>query len=171
MDIFEHRGRMFSIRLESDDSSDAPWDNQDTLGEVSGWTTRNKAPGERILVSDRFSRRLYDFAGAVAKGRAEGLSGPKAAEVAVAEYDYHRRWCNDQWCYIGVVVTLLDDDDEPTDETESLWGIESDAEDYHVEVARELADEILARVPVRDYPRAFVPELATIGFSLSSMPI
>lgn len=37
-------------------------------------------------------------------------------------------------------------DGNPTQETESLWGIESDSDDYLTEVSRDLADEIASRV-------------------------
>lgn len=68
-----------------------------------------------------------------------------AAAAAMADYDRLRQWCDDQWCYVGVVVELVDEEDEPVScHGASLWGIESDAGDYLEEVARELADEVIA---------------------------
>lgn len=68
-----------------------------------------------------------------------------AAAAAMADYDRLRRWCNDQWYYIGVVVTLCDDDGDPVDGYRaSVWGIESDCHEYLEVTARELAQEILA---------------------------
>ena len=49
---------------------------------------------------------------------------------------------NDRWTYIGVVVTLFDEDGEEVGE-ESTWGIESDCADYIVEVANELSGELV----------------------------
>lgn len=62
-----------------------------------------------------------------------------AAAAAMADYDRLRGWCDDQWCYVGVIVT-----DDETGESESLWGIESDADDYLHEVAAELTAELKA---------------------------
>lgn len=72
----------------------------------------------------------------------------RAYAAGAAEQDFQRirAWCNDQWSYVGVVVELLDDYGDATGETESLWGIESDANDYLEETAHELAGEILHRV-------------------------
>ncbi len=67
-----------------------------------------------------------------------------AAGAALADYDRLRQWCNDQWRYVGVVVEMLDRDGDGTGQTASLWGIEDDAGDYLAEVARDLAEEILA---------------------------
>lgn len=154
-DTFEFKGRTFKFETRHDEGHEAPWDWADGHGPVSEWTARDKRPGERLLHSDRRSHRYYDFQEAVKIARrdgwdaaplGEGTAGQRAARAAEADFEYLRRWCNDQWSYVGVVVTLLDSDDEETDETESLWGIESDAREYLEETARELADEICARV-------------------------
>lgn len=68
-----------------------------------------------------------------------------AAAAAMADFDRLRRWCAGHWCYVGVVVELCDDEGETVGGySASLWGIESDAGDYLEEVARELADEVIA---------------------------
>lgn len=72
-----------------------------------------------------------------------------AAQAAMADFDRLRQWCDDQWCYVGVVVELLDRDGDGTGYTASLWGIESDSYDYLADVALELAEEVL-----RDNKRA-----------------
>lgn len=68
-----------------------------------------------------------------------------AAGAAMADYDRLRRWCADQWCYIGVVVRRAGDC-KCCGETESLWGIESDAGEYVREVATELAEQLAERL-------------------------
>lgn len=68
-----------------------------------------------------------------------------AAGAAMADYDRLRRWCADQWCYIGVVVRRAGDC-TCCGETESLWGIESDAGEYVREVATELAEQLTDRL-------------------------
>jgi hypothetical protein len=63
----------------------------------------------------------------------------------MAEYEHFRRWCNDQWHYVGVVVTRLEgSEDEGFEEgpSASLWGLQSDDETHIAEVAKELANEL-----------------------------
>lgn len=62
-----------------------------------------------------------------------------AAHAAMADYERLRRWCNNEWHYVGVVVTLLDREGTPTHHSESVWGIESDAGEYLEETALECA--------------------------------
>ncbi|MGO1069470.1 hypothetical protein [Lysobacter sp. CA199] len=155
MDTLERHGLIFKIEHHPDHDADAPWETCDLLGAVTSWECRNhyrggKRPGERILnKSERCNRdgyyRFYDFAGAVAKARAEGLSGPQAAESAEREFQWLRAWCDDQWSYIGVEVTLLDAEGNPTEYTDALWGVENDG-DYATTVASDLADTIGALV-------------------------
>lgn len=65
-----------------------------------------------------------------------------AAAAALADFDRLRRWCDNQWHYVGVIVESLDEDEDVIDSA-SLWGIESDAGDYLDEVAQDLAAELL----------------------------
>lgn len=175
-DTFEHRGRTFSAETPYDDSHGAPWEECDGHGPVSEWKRAekwsygaNKAPGEWVLHADRGSIRTYDAAEAQRIALRDGWGLAPADEAALAQrlgrvptrrqiaaeavrrdFEYLRRWCADQWHYVGVVVTLLDADDDATDETESLWGIESDSGDYLEETARELADQICARLDAQE---------------------
>ena len=64
-----------------------------------------------------------------------------AARAARADYEYLRKWCNDEWSYVGVVVRRADAC-PCCGETESLWGVESNAGDYLREVAEELAEQL-----------------------------
>lgn len=65
----------------------------------------------------------------------------RAYAAAAAEADFARlkAWCEDDWYYVGVIVTASREGIELG--SASLWGIESDAEDYLVEVANELAEQ------------------------------
>lgn len=137
-------GRTFRVDVVADECSRAPWLEMDTLGEVTEWTTFRKAAGQRVLNEDRGARRFYDFAGAVAKARREGLSGKDAAAAAEREFDWLRRWCNDQWHWVGVVVTPLTPDGDPLEsQSDSLWGIESDAPAYLEEVTDDLINGLM----------------------------
>jgi hypothetical protein len=159
-DIFEHKGRKYRVRFEHDDSHGAPWEECDGHGVVSDWTTRDKAPGERVLASDRSSKRYYDVCetAKIAKKDGWGLGNDELAKLAQSlgrmptkkeivaravdnDFEYMRAWCNGEWHYCGVVVSHCE-----SDETESLWGIEDNEYDYLAEVARELADEISSRL-------------------------
>lgn len=152
-------GREYRVSIVRDDIMRVPWEEEDGHGPVTEWTNRAKLPGELVLAEDRgSSRRFYDFAAAMKQARAEGWNAPpyrddetkgeRAAKAVRADFERLREWCNDEWWYVGVVV-------EPKcsccgewkdAESESIWGIESDAGDYLDEVAEELIDEIEARI-------------------------
>ena len=164
MDTITHNGLTFSVKTEWDADSGAPWEEEDGHGPVrevrANYTGyMGKRPGERLLSYDFNHRGLaYDFAEAmrIAKRDGWGLAPedmeklvaelgrkPTAGEVtgAAVESDFRRLsgWRNNDWYYVGVVVTLQDTDGDDTPENESLWGIESDAHDYLEEIAQELA--------------------------------
>lgn len=160
-DRFEHEGHKFGVTFPADDDYDAPWDREDGHGQVSEWRRVGysgnplKAPGELILARDGRMYRVYDFAGACklalkdgwGTSDSEGLSRKAiAAKAAREDFDRMRQFIDGQWCYVGVVVELLDDDDGATGITESLWGIESDSKEYLAEVMHELAEGILQTV-------------------------
>jgi hypothetical protein len=85
-DTFDHRGYTFRVRYERDDYMGEPWTEHDGHGSVSEWTSREKRPGERILVRDTHggSRRYYDFAAAVETARRDDW-GPVHCAVCGAE--------------------------------------------------------------------------------------
>jgi hypothetical protein len=153
-DNFETRtlsnGIELIARIERDNNDPAPWDRECGHGKVSQWTTRAKQPGERVLVSDSRKCRYYDFAEAVriakrdrwdAPPYGEGTKGQRAARAAEADFNRLRRWCERDWQYVGVVVSVEQDGEEIESHASSLWGIESDCTDYLREVAEELFDE------------------------------
>lgn len=154
---FEHNGRTYAAKLERDNDHGAPWDEECGHGDVSDWTGRAKAPGELVLNEDRRgAKRYYDFSGAVARAKAEGWNaapyyppgeetrGQRAAKAARADYERLRAWCNDDWCYVGVIVAPVCEccGEVKDDMAESLWGIESDAGEYLADVAFELAEQL-----------------------------
>lgn len=135
----------------------------------------SKAPGERVLVRDRSSARYYDFAAAVKTARKDGwgckhsytynvgryvfvsghaTAGELAQCAAECDYDRMRRWCTDDWWWVTARVDLMDVEESvrtltsPSGEYDTLSGIESDAGAYFDDVARELADQIVARIEV-----------------------
>ena len=142
----------FSVEYVCDEDAGAPWENADGHGPVTDWECRDKRPGELVLNSDRGAKRFYDYAEACRQALRQGWdSAPyndgtetkrqQAAKAARADYEFLREWCNDQWEYVGVIVTLLDDEGEPTEVSDALWGVETFG-DYHHEAARQIADEL-----------------------------
>ncbi|MCQ4311727.1 hypothetical protein NAV33_07435 [Pseudomonas stutzeri] len=157
------RDFVFAVEFIDDQDAGAPWDNSDCHGVVTGWERRDhykggKHPGELILAkSDRCNRdgryRFYDFAASCRLALRDGWDAhpynegdetkrQQAAKAARSDFEYLRGWCNDEWRYVGVVVTLLDDGGEKTEVSDSLWCVETFG-DYHEVQARTLADELL----------------------------
>lgn len=150
----EKDGIKYVATIHHDDSGIIPWEEFDGHGPVSDWERRDKAPGEMILCNDRSSNRFYDFAEACKialrdgwgcnGGRREGeTKRAYAARAAMADYEYLRRFCNGDWCYVGVAVqaiAVLEDGSEIelTDEySHACWGIDSDSREHIVDIANE----------------------------------
>ena len=148
---FEHDGREYVAEIHADDSG-TPWDNctpyatpQQSSRDYSG--NVKKAAGEIVLHTggrNEYSY-VYPFAEAVRQLRKEGVSGQDAVKNVNAEVERFRSWLNDEWHYVGVVVRLAGSCSK-CGKSESLWGIESDCEDYIREVANELAQELTGTV-------------------------
>ena len=172
-DTFTVQGLTFKFTSEYCDGMQAPWVENDGHGEVretsTGYYDRvSKKPGERVLHNggSRGTTYLYDWAGAMQTAKRDGwglseakrpanwetLTLGKRTELAVqSDFDYLQGWANDDWTYIGVIVTLMVEDSDGDlveyegglsgDFHDSLWGVE-DKGDYHVQVAHELAEGI-----------------------------
>lgn len=167
-DEFLHKGHKFVFTSEPDQEHSPPWKNDDGCGIVSAWRhIDTKRPGERVLNKDGGSVRFYDWQATMKKARKDGWGvswesenrpeqlnefkwklwyagltvGEKAALAVEQDFQRMRAWCNDDWRYIGIIVTHV-----RTGRDASLWGIESDCLDYHREVAKQLADEIMFEV-------------------------
>lgn len=164
-------GRMltFAVEYRPDQDAGAPWENSEGHGPVSDWVRRDKLPGELVLNEDRGFRRYYYFAEACRIARREGWDTPpykddrltarqRAARAARADYEFLRQWCDDEWQYVGVIVTLLDDEGAPSEVTDSLWGVET-YNDYHRDQARELAENLARGVGSEwDFGAKIVPQ-------------
>jgi len=173
-EVIEKHGYTFRVNFEQDDDQGPPWENEDGHGPVSDWEERGKRPGEWVLNKEYGSKRFYDAADAmrIAKRDGWGLSdeakgallaylirhnpkrgtgpltpGEIRAEAVARDFDFLRRWCQDDWHYCGVIVTHIPDPDEDravaTDYTHALWGIEDDQYEYLEQVAHDLIDECL----------------------------
>lgn len=168
-ELFTHDGRTFKFVIENDETADMPWDMSDGHGPVR-WARVDrsahdvrKRPGERAIYSTGFQVALYDWAAAVKIAKrdhwgvnefgtlphTELLTAGQIAERAVQQdFDRLRAFTIGDWTYVGVVVTLIDEDGKTERRLyrESLWGIESDATEYLDDTAHELAGEICERM-------------------------
>ncbi len=164
-DHMQHRGKLFAITIEPDSYYGAPWDEHDGHGPVTAWTTRSKHPGELVLNNHRIARRYYNFAEACRIARRDGWDAEpcnagtetkrqQAAKAERADFEYLRRWSNDEWHWVVLTVELLDAEGEPTGAMQSLGGLESDDEDYIRESAHELAEEILTEIEAAEAEQA-----------------
>lgn len=185
-DTFTVRGIDFRVTFPYDDCGDAPWENSDGHGPVSGWERRSKRPGEWVLNSDRGAHRYYDAAEAMRLAKQDGWGlrethiadlakrlnrtpqpGDIRAEAVRRDFEFLRGWCNDEWAYVGVVVEILDEEGEPTGEDASLWGIESCADEYLVDVAYELAEPLAeAEADVRQHAALDAEHAAWVGVAM-----
>jgi hypothetical protein len=153
-----HRGHKITLAWYPDDISDAPWERCDGHGIVSDWMRRDKSPGERILSTDHGAHRFYDFAETMKLARRDGwgLSPDKIAAMergmgrkatpgeiiaAAVESDFQflRGWCNDEWHYVGYMVTIENPDGTET-AGDSCWGFEGIRE-YMREVSKDVFSE------------------------------
>lgn len=154
-----HAGFDLTATLHADDDSTPPWKREDGHGEVSEWTDRKKAPGERVLSRDgRSFYRYYDFQDAVQRARREGWRtegdesltlAQRAVKAAERDFNVLRAWCNSEWHYFGVAITVSKSGVQLTgDFDHAAWGIEGNYPDsdnsYFVEVANDLAGYAIA---------------------------
>ena len=170
IETIERDGYTFRVEHEYDHDAGAPWEREEGHGPVRHVRANHtghhdKRPGELVLngeflrgghvyvFDDACRNALADDWGSYGwQGAGEGMTRRQfAAEQARADYERLRAWCKDEWYYLGVIVTLLDIEGNATDAQASLWGIESDSEDYLKETAQELAGNVLHDVSAMLY--------------------
>lgn len=149
---FERDGFTIKARTEYDDDSTPPWSSEGH-GPVSEWTDRKKGPGERVLCSDRSHYRYYDVSEAVriakrdgwdAPPYGEGTKGQRAARAVEADFQFLRSWCNDEWHYVGVVLSIWKNGVQLDEHATSVWGVEDNDSKYLRELAEEMVDEAVS---------------------------
>lgn len=143
--------------IEDEDAGNTPWED-DGHERVSDWVSRPKRPEERVLCASHSTYRYYDFAEAVkialrdnwdAEPYGTGTPGQRAERAAERDYKAIKAWCNDEWSYCGVCVSVACDGVELTKRYDAaLWGIKLNYPGgnnaYLTEVANELLDDALA---------------------------
>lgn len=141
------KGYDVTARIVRDEDMGPPWKEHDGHGPVSDWTSRAKRAGELVLNEDRGSRRYYDFAEAVKIAKRDGWGPGAPHEAARKDFEAMRAWCNDEWWWVGIVLSVSRNGVELSDHAASLWGIDANHpqgnNDYLTEIANELLPEAL----------------------------
>ena len=155
MKTIEVKGLRFRVEVIPDEDMGPPWKEHDGHGVVVRARRATPAAHLRPLGNGDF---LYDLTASYERAEEEGWGcdvaalterlgrapTPREILVEAVERDFAHldAWCKGEWEWVGVRVTLLDLDGEPTNLSSSLRGIESDSPEYHREVAGDLAEEI-----------------------------
>lgn len=157
-------GRFFRATIEQDTDMGAPWEEHDGHGTVrKSKDGRDKAPGERPLNQANRNEYtfFYDWQGAIKTAKEEwgcphstlesrlGIHrtvGEQAACAVQADFDFLRGYFNDDWTWVGIVVSLHQELEGELIELHphlaSLWGMDSlNVNDYLTGVANELLEE------------------------------
>ena len=142
----EVQGLRFSVELTVDDMG-RPWEWSDGHGPVRSAHLGPKKPHERALSK----YWMYDWKGALELAKKDswgssslpvGLTASQELEHLVQQdFNYLKAWCDDDWCYSCVQVTLLKD----SDYSETLGGVEYwHYKDNHYadSIASELAEDL-----------------------------
>lgn len=117
-----------------------------------GWTVRQREGGDWVAeggTSTAIAPTSHEAVSTLFNLHRKTMS-PRQYIAAAVERDYKRLldWVTGEWRYVGVVVTLADDDGITPRPLyrESIGGIESDDLEHFAEVAHELASQICGRV-------------------------
>lgn len=158
---FDYEGKTFHVEVMDDDCCEPPWECNYGHGPVSDWTRRDKKAGEWVLSVDHGMRRYYDFSEAMRMAKkvpwdtepgGVGTKGERALRAVTADFEYLRRWCNDDWNYVTLHVILFGEVDgygyAEVEYEEYLGRVEYDysSNGYWLEAAKEMASEIMWQV-------------------------
>lgn len=178
----ESNGRTYQVTIEQDDTGDAPWERSCGMIEVDRvshnygtYCGPSKKPSEYVF--HRGNRGCYSYVvdmrraietalieswgispatqSGVEMARGRPMTKREIAVYAVNQnIEFMRGWCADEWAYVGVCVSLLNDEGEPTGEYDAaLWGIESISGDYiNDSVIPELIAEIERSIDAHTFP-------------------
>lgn len=152
----EINGFTITARVERDDDMGPPWKEHGGHGPVSDWTDRPQRPGELVISSDRSRYRYYDFKEAIKIAKRDGWDVPPYAWVTPGEqaeravrhdYNHLRAWCNDEWYWCGIVLSVQRAGIMLDSHAASIWGTECNAGDnsHLTELANELLDQAIEK--------------------------
>lgn len=147
-------GWKIKVEVEIDRDARPPWENSDEHGVVTAWQDYDDALDAWELLSDRLGHcRYYDWRATLPIAIKDGWDAPpfytgnkreRAMRAIKADYEYLRRWCAESWWYVGLIVTLLGEDDEVI-AFSPCWGYESNAMDHICSEARSWASRMIRK--------------------------
>jgi hypothetical protein len=140
------QGYSVKVEFQRDNEGRAPYEESDGHGVVV--RERSRREGEHweawLLYSERHTYIYYDYEQTLPRAIKDGWNTSpfndglderaKAYKAMRADYEFLRRWFNDDWWYVGLIVTLYKDGTEIAEE--SVWGIDSDSIGYLADTAR-----------------------------------
>lgn len=177
-------GRTFRFDVQQEDDLDHPhpWNAEEGHGPVSEWSSRKKKPGEWVLEVDGSQRRFYDAQEATKIAKRDGWGLPEeeladwirsrdgnrptkamiAKRAVEKDFKHLKAFCDNEWTYVGVIVTLLDgEDDTPTKVRDMAWGLETCVPNIVDDAAQELVDELVAGFGTT---WGYVPQMVPVEF-------
>lgn len=147
LELFD--GLTLSVEFPFDEFTDfKPWDYESHLIREIYHPYGNvpKRAGEVVLHSHRWTHWLFDMKRAVRGFRHPTITRQQAAEAAERQADHWRRWLDDDWQYVDVVVTVKDALGAEF-ATECVGGFENNDDDYlygeALSIAQPLVDRLL----------------------------
>lgn len=154
---FSHNGHVFVARVYADDYHDAPWAEEDFhIDGIDYFARQSDIPrGYHVLSTHGSGYWAFPLGPAIVKAAREGWRSdgwharnlrvkPGKSKITRAQRTYAAvlddaarmaGYINGDWCYVGVSVTPVGEDE---DFSNALWGLESDSGDYLRQVALEL---------------------------------
>lgn len=132
-------GREVTVTSEPDDSGDSPFDRDDCMGSIH-WPSRFDE-GRRPDGCDGSARKFDTRSGPV-WWMPSGMLADESQEIIAQVAERVRAYFREDWSYVGIVVKVrelpCDCCGHRRENVSSLWGIESDADDYFAEVIGDL---------------------------------
>lgn len=161
----EIEGYQCRATIRRDDDQTPPWKREDGYGPVSEWMPGGKRPGQRVLSRSGQVLRYYDFESAIKIALRDGwgtkdgkrqleTNAQYAARAVEEDFASLKAWCDDEWSYVGVCVTIKKKGIALTGKYDhALWGVDCNhpngTNDYLVEVANELLPDALTAAKAR----------------------
>lgn len=149
------RGWKIKFKIQYDSDHEPPWEDCDGMGVVTDWI-HGSLDEEQYgweLCGERFSHRYYDWKATLPIAIKEGWGAPpyktgtkheQAMRAMRKAYEVLRDWCNDNWWYVGLIVTLYDENGEELGE-DSCWGFESNSGSCITEQMRSWAASLIVQ--------------------------
>jgi hypothetical protein len=158
METIELGGFKFRVAFEHDADAGYPWDDAGRGSVRQSNYAHNehnsdKRPGERPLnqADRRETQFYYDWQAACKTARAEHWNSEtydaqdRVARAVQSDFDYLRGFVNNDWSYVFITVTMLDDDGEAMEGySDSLSSVET-YKDHHENTAQEMAGALAAQ--------------------------